>query len=439
MCPVARSGGLWRHPAFLKLWGASAISEFGSQVTALALPLIAALTLGATPWQMGLLSAAGSAPILLVGLFAGVWVDRLRRQPVLVWTDIGRGVLLLIVPLTSAFGALRIEILYAVALAVGALTVLFDVAHLSFVPSLVQREELVEANGKVEVTWSMAQVAGPGLGGLLVGWLGAAFAVLVDALSFLASALLICRIRATEPSPGAADDRRGVVADIVEGLRVVLTHPILRVLAGCSATTSLFGRMFMAVYVLFMTRDLGLGSVGVGLVFATGGLGSLAGALVAGPATRRLGPGPTMVWAQLAFGVTGLAVPLAVLVPQVALPMIVASEFGQWLAVIVYNVIARSVRQAITPDRMLGRVNATMRFMAGGALPIGALMGGAIGELIGLPLTLVVAEFGMLLAFLWLLLSPVRALRVLPAVEEARPPATSLSPVGRGQGEGPRE
>lgn len=418
--PQAGPGGLWRQGGFLRFWAASAISDVGSQVSALALPLIAALTLGATPWQMGVLSAAGSAPSLLVGLFAGVWVDRLRRRPLLITADLGRAALLVTIPLTSVLGLLRIEILYVVALSAGVLTVLFDVTYLAFVPSLVAREGLVEANGKLEATSSAARVVGPGLGGMLVGLLGAAFAVLIDALSFVASALFIAGVRVAEPAP--AGGRTGVAAEIGEGLRVVLTRPILRVLAGCSATTALFGRMFLAVYVLYMTRDLGLGSVGVGLVFATGGLGALAGALVAGPVTRRFGPGPTMITAQLLFGLTGMAVPLAVLVPRVALPMIVASEFGQWMAVTVYFVNAISVRQAMIPDRLQGRVNATMRFIAGGALPIGALIGGALGGVIGLPLTLVVAEFGMLLAFLWLLLSPVRGLRILPTIDVHREP-----------------
>ena len=390
----------------------------GSQISALALPLIAALTLGATPWQMGLLSAAGAAPILFVGLFAGVWVDRLRRRPLLIAMDIGRAATLLTIPLASALGLLRIEILYIVALLVGALSVLFSVAHLSFIPTLVERERLVEGNSKLQTTTSVAQVAGPGLGGVLVGLLGAAFAVLIDALSFLASALLIMGIRVNERSRAAAD-AGGVIAEIGEGLRVVVAHRILRVLAGCSATISLFGQMFLAVYVLYMTRDLGLGSVGVGLVFAAGGVGALVGAVVATPATRRLGPGPAMIWAQLCFGLTGMAVPLAVLMPRVALPMVVASEFGQWMALSAYYVNAVSVRQALAPDHLQGRVNATMRFMAGGMQPIGALLGGALGGLIGLPLTLVVASVGMLFAFLWLLLSPVRTLRALPAADSA--------------------
>ena len=180
VAPQAGPGGLTRHGGFLRFWAASAISDVGSQISALALPLIAALMLGATPWQMGLLSAAGSAPALLVSLFAGVWVDRFRRRRLLITADLGRAALLVTIPLASVLGLLRIEILYVVALSAGVLTVLFDVSYLAFVPSLVAREWLVEANSKLEATSAAAQVAGPGLGGLLVGMLGAAFAVLIE-------------------------------------------------------------------------------------------------------------------------------------------------------------------------------------------------------------------------------------------------------------------
>jgi MFS family permease len=415
---------LWRHREFRTFWAGSAISDVGSQVTALAVPLIAALTLDATPWQMGLLAAAGSAPILLVGLVAGVWVDRVRRRPVMIASDLGRAVLLLIVPAAALFGALRIEILYAVLLLAGALTVIFDVAHLSFVPSLVASDRLVEANSKLESTAAAAQVAGPSVAGVLVSVMSAPLALLVDALSFLASAWCVALTRVAEPAPAARGERAGVRAEIAEGVRTVFADRVLRALAGASATTILFGRMFLAVYVLYMTRVLGWSAMGVGLVFATGGLGSLAGSFVAEPLARRVGPGPTMIGAQLAFGLIGMMVPLAVLVPSVALPMIVVSEFGQWMAILVYWVHAISVRQAMTPDRVLGRVNATMRFLAGGANPIGAVIGGALGGVIGVPLTLVVASFGMLLGFLWPLLSPVRGLVAMPPTDELAPDPT---------------
>jgi MFS family permease len=407
---------LGRDGEFLKYWTASAISDVGSQITALALPLIAALTLAATPWQMGVLTAAGTAPILVVGLFAGVLVDRLRRRPVLIAADVGRAALLLTIPLATLLGALRIELLFAVAFLVGALSLLFDVAHLAFLPSLVRREDLVDGNSKLEVTAATAQVIGPGFGGALVGFIGAPFAVVIDALSFVVSGWLIKRTRATEAERPPAAARAGVWREIHEGLRTVFAQPILRALMACSATLNVFGRMFLAVYVLFMARDLGLGPVGIGLVLATGGLGSLAGALVGAPATRRFGFGPVLLASALGFGLTGLLVPLAVLVPRYALALVVAAEFGQWMAILVYYVAAISVRQALTPDRLQGRVNATIRFVAGSMLPVGALAGGALGGVIGLPLTLVVAELGTLLGVVWIAASPVRKLRALPAL-----------------------
>jgi Na+/melibiose symporter-like transporter len=321
-------------------------------------------------------------------------------------------------------GALRIELLYAVLLLTGALTVLFDVANMSLLPSLVTPDRIIEGNTKLQSTTAAAQVVGPGVGGLLVSIMTAPFALLVDALSFLVSAAFIARARVPEAAPDTRGTRAGVASEIAEGVRVVVDDRVLRALAGASATTILFGRMFMAVYVLYMTRVLGWNAMGVGLVFATGGVGSLAGSVVAERLARRFGPGPTMIGAQVAFGLIGMMVPLAVLVPSWALSMIVASEFGQWMAILVYWVNAISVRQAITPDRVLGRVNATMRFLAGGANPIGAVIGGALGGLIGVPLTLVVASFGMLLGFLWLLLSPVRTLFTMPATNPLGPPST---------------
>ena len=412
---------LWRQREFLKFWAGSAISDVGSQVTMLAVPLIAALTLDATPWQMGLLSASGGVPILLVGLFAGVWVDRLRRRPVMIATDLGRAALLLLVPLAAVTGTLRIETLYAVLLLTGALTVLFDVANMSLLPSLVTPDRIIEGNTKLQSTSAAAQVAGPGVGGVLVSLVTAPFALLVDALSFLISAAFIARTRVPETAPETRGARAGVVREIMEGIRVVIDDRVLRALAGASATTILFGRVFLAVYVLYMTRVLGLSAVGVGLVFATGGVGSLAGSVVAERLARRFGPGPTMIGAQVSFGLTGMLVPLAMLVPSWALAMIVTAEFAQWMAILIYWVNAISVRQAITPGRVLGRVNATMWFLAGGANPIGSVIGGALGGAIGVALTLVVASFGMLLGFLWLLLSPVRGLSVMPSTDHPRP------------------
>jgi MFS family permease len=423
--PRWRPTGLWRHPDFLRLWSAESISQLGSQVTLLALPLLAAITLDATPFQVGLLAALGWTPWLLFGLVAGVWVDRLPRRPLMIAADLGRAAVLATVPLAALLGLLRMEVLYTVAFLTGALTVVFDVAYLAYLPTLVARDDLVEGNSKLETSASAAQIVGPGIAGLLVRLIGAPGAILVDALSFAGSALLIGRIRVPEPARPAAgatasdpaSERRHVLREIGEGMGAVARQPILRALAAASATTNLAGYLFLSIYVLYMTDELHLSPAAVGLVFATGGVGALVGTVAAGPARARFGVGRTILGAQVLFGVTGLLVPLAVLVPAIALPLVVAAEFLQWLMVLVYDVNAVSLRQAITPDRVMGRVNATMRFLVWGMRPFGALLGGLLGGLIGLPLTLVVGELGMFVAFAWLLASPLPRLRAVPSGE----------------------
>ena len=402
--------GLWRHPGFFKLLSALTISRFGSEVSTLALPLLAALTLNASPAQMGLLSAAATAPFLLIGLFVGVWVDRMRRGPLLVASDLARAALLVAVPVSWAAGWLSMDLLYAVALGVGSLTVVFEVASMSLLPVLVGRGRLVEGIGKLEASRSLAQIGGPAIAGNLVGLLGAPVAVLVDAASYLVSAAFLVRLRAPETvSIKPPGERRRTSWEIREGLRAVFSSPVLRPLVLCSATNNLSGFVFLSVYLLYLTHDLGLGPITVGLVFALGGVGALLGALVAGPAARRFGGGRTMVSSMVLCGLSGMTIPLAVAVPALALPMVLASEFAQWMFLVVYKTGEVSMRQEVTPDRLLGRVNATERFVTYGAIPPGALLGGFLGGEIGIRATLVVGMAGMLLASSWLLFSPVRS------------------------------
>jgi MFS family permease len=409
--------GLWRHPDFVRFWAAQSVSAIGSQLSLVALPLLAALTLDASAGQMGVLAAAAGAPFLLFGLLAGVWVDRLRRRPLLVAADLGRAAVLAAVPLAALLDALSIELLWAVAFVVGGLTVVFDVAYLAYLPTLVRRDQLLEGNAKLQASASVGQVAGPGLAGALVGLLTAPAAILIDALSYLASALFLGRIRAPEAAPAPAAGRH-LRREIGEGLGAVRRDRVLRALAACSATTNLFGFAFLAIYVLYMTRELGLGATGVGLVFALGGVGALAGAVLAGPIARRLGVGRATIGAQALFGLFGLTIPLAVLVPAIALPMVAAAEFLQWLALLVYDVNAVSLRQARAPARLHGRVNATMRFLISGMQPVGSLLGGLLGGWLGLAPTLVLTSVGMMLGVLWLLASPLRTLHDLPAPDE---------------------
>ena len=405
---VAPSTALRRNRDFTNLWIAESISQVGSQLSLVALPLLAILTLAASPAQMGFLIAAGTAPALLIGLFVGVWVDRVRRRPLMVAADVLRGVLLAAVPLAWWLGLLRIEMLYTVALLTGALTVVFDVSWLTILPSVVRRGQLVEANSKLHVSASVAQVAGPGAGGLLIGLVGAPLAIIVDAVSFLLSAFFVLRVGTVERVEQSLEVGRSVRRDVVEGLSFVYRSDVLRALVYSKVIVTFSAGMFFAVYVLYMADDLGLGATAIGIVFATGGVGSLVGASLAGWLAHRASPGHSVVGGQLLFGVFGLMIPLAVLFPPIALAMIVLSETLQWMTHIVAQVNELSIRQASVPDRYLGRTNSAFQFFGRGMTPLGALAGGLLGELVGVPATLVVASVGFLVAFLFVLASPVR-------------------------------
>lgn len=413
--------GLWNHPDFVRFWVADSLSWIGSQISQLALPLIAAMTLDASAFQVGALAAAGQAPLFLFGLFTGAWVERRRRRPILIAADLGRALFLLAIPLAALIDALSMTLLYVVAFGAGVLTVFFDVSYQSYLPALVGRNRLVEANSRLEASASGAQVVGPFLGGVLVGLLTAPFAILVDVCSYLGSALFLRRIETEEPQPLPPPPGERLWRQMGDGLRFVGREPTLRALAGCSAVTNFSGWVFLAVYILFMERELGLGATAIGLVFASGGVGALIGSLLAARIAARFGTGPTLIGSQFGFGVTGLLVPLAVLIPSVGLPLVVAAEFLQWLMLLIYAINAVSLRQRIAPDAYLGRVNATFTFVARGVVPLGSLVGGVLGGVIGLPMTLVVGEIGMFLAVGWLIASPLAAAggRVEAAAGEA--------------------
>jgi MFS family permease len=411
---MARRGGLWKRPDFLKYWAGQAISQLGSQVTLLAIPLLAVLTLRATPLQMGILAAAETAPFLLTGLLAGVWADRQRRRPILIAADLGRGALLLLLPLAAWAGRLRMEHLYVIGFLVGVLTVFFEVAAQSYLPSLVPRERLVDANGKLQTTRSTAQVAGPGLAGVLVQAASAPVAILLDAASFLLSALSLWHIHVSEPVPTAHRDDVNLWREIGEGWRVVARNPILRAFAGKVAIANLGFQVLMTVFVLYATRDLGLDAAHLGLVFAAGSIGSLLGALLAERTARWCGVGPAIVGGSLLAALGLLVVPLVDGPPAVTVPLLVAALCVDGLGSVLADVHMLSVQQAITPDRLQGRVNATTRFLTWGNLPLGGIVGGALGTTIGLRPTIVVAVAAYLLSIGWLLRSPVGSLRAAP-------------------------
>jgi MFS family permease len=401
---------------FLRLWAGQTISVFGSLITGTALPFTAILALGATPVQMGLLAAAGLLPKFLVGLVAGAWVDRLPRRPLMIAADLGRAALLVTIPLAASFHHLHIEHLYVVAFLQGVLNTVFDIAYTAYLPELISRQELVEGNSRLTATASAAEFCAFGLGGWLVQWFGGPVAVLIDAATFLGSAAFLAAIRAPEPAPGERPARDAVETpdlrrEIGEGLRAVLDHPLLRSLAAATVLLDFSFRLGGTVILLFTNRTLGFPPGILGMIFAVGGVTSLLGALAAGPLTRRIGAGPTMIGGLCFTGLGVLFVPLARGATPLSAAFLVANQVVTDPAYTVYEINQVSLRQAVTPDRLLGRVNATLRFLGFGAMLLGTLLGGLLGQHAGLRATLLLGGTGTLLAAALLAISPVRDAR----------------------------
>lgn len=392
------------------------MSELGSQVSLLAIPLVAVITLHATTFEVGALTASSTAAFLIVGLPAGAWVDRLRRRNVMIWADVGRTITLGSVPLAAALGALTIWQLFAVTLLTGVLTVFFDVAYQSYLPFLVGRPNLVEANAKLQGSSSVATVAGPSLAGGLVELLKAANSVAVDAGSFVVSVLTVSSIRVREPTPKTPEERRSLRHEIAEGLSFVLAHPLLRAIAGTTSTANFFNGVQTAVEIVFLVRVLHEPPGIIGLLFGAGSVGGILGAFTAGYFAKFLGGARATVYAMFFSGIGGLVLPLST--RGVGVILFATGLFSSSFGALVYNVNQVSFRQRLCPERLLGRMNATMRFMVWGSLPLGGLLGGALGVNIGLRNTLWVAGVGGTLAIGWLVFSPMRAMRDYPVEHE---------------------
>jgi hypothetical protein len=406
-------GELLRHRDFRRLWAGESVSELGSQVSVLAVPLVAVRALHATTFQVGLLTAASTAAFLLVGLPAGAVVDRLRRRPVMVIADIGRMLALGSVPVTYALGRLGLLQLYLVTLLAGVLTVFFDVAYQSYLPSLVGLDHIVEGNAKLTGSSQVAQVAGPSLAGGLIQAIGGPYAVAVDAGSFLFSGLAVTSIRTAESPPQREGEQpRRIAGEIAEGLRFVFGHPLLRAIAATTATANFFSGIGSAVEIVFLVRAVHAAPGIIGLLFAAGSVGGLLAAFAASAVARRIG-GARATIVGIFVGAGGLLIPLTR--PGLGLLLFAAGFFAVAFGAVLYNINQVSFRQRLCPERLLGRMNATMRFVVWGVLPLGALAGGAIGTALGLRPTLWLAAAGNALAGLWLVFSPLRRMRDFPA------------------------
>ncbi len=422
---------LWRHRDFMLLWSGQTVSEVGSSVTVLALPLLAVISLDATTFQVGLLTACTSLAFLLVALPAGAWVDRWRRKPVLVWGDLGRVVLLGSIPVAKALGVLGLPQLYVVASLTGVLTVFFDVAYQSYLPALVDADELVDANGKIGASQSFAQVAGPALAGLLVAGLGAAYAVVVDAVSFLVSAGATSAIRRTEPTPPPRPPGRRLRDEIREGLAFVVRHPILKRIVGCTATANFFSSAYVAVEAVFLVRVLHARPGVIGLVFSLTAVGGLLGGVFAGRIADRVGSARAIWVSQVLTGPFALLAAFAF--PGWGVALVAVAGFCTSLGAVVYNVGQVSYRQAICPADLMGRMNASVRFIVWGTMPLGGLAGGILGTVIGVRATVFVAGLGMWAAALWLVFSPLFGMRDIPDVPGAPSGPVLSEAIGAGR------
>jgi MFS family permease len=413
-----RRGGLWHHRDFRRLWIGETVSQFGTMVSQLALPLVAILVLHASTFQVGLLATFEMLAFLVVGLPAGAWVDRMRYRWVLVVNDLLRAAALGSIPLAQALGGLTIGQLYAVALVTGVCTVFFDVAYQSYLPQLVDRGALVEGNAKLQASESVAQIAGPGVGGVLIQALTAPYAVLVDAVSFLWSATWVVAIRQRPARPQRKPDR-SLRREIGQGLRFVLGNRLLRAIAMCTGSSNLFSNLSFPVYYILLARSLHLSPGIIGLFTSVGAVGGLLGSLAASRFARRVGQGPA-IWISIA-----VALPAAYVTPFVhrnwTLGLLAAAQLVWWGGVVVYNITQVSFRQGLCPPDLLGRMNATMRFLVWGTIPLGAFLGGVLGATIGVRPTLLVAAIGGSLCVLPVFFSPLRHMRELPRYAEPEP------------------
>ncbi len=425
-----RRPSLWRQRDFMKLWSGQTISQFGDEITMLAIPLLAIEILGAGALEMGILGVVRFLPWIFFTLPAGVWVDRMRRRPILIGADVARAALLASIPVAFIGDWLTLVQVYVVAFVAGTLEVFFDVAYQSYLPSIVERDELVEGNSKLELSRAGSSVVGPTVAGFLIEAIRAPFAIAFDAISYLGAALFIAFIGRKEDGPAPHDPAEGARPTMWQearaGIGYVFSNRYLRSIAACTGTANLFGNISGAVLLLYIASEEGmnLSPGAIGLIFALGNIGVLLGALTGGRLAKAIGVGPTIIVSSVLAGGATFAVPLAPRDDPFWFLVIGGVILGY--GVVAYNVNQVGLRQAITPDRMLGRMNATMRLIVWGTIPIGALIGGVLGTILsnafgtadGLQLVLWVSAIGGSLAFLPVLFSPVRSLREIPAQAE---------------------
>ena len=402
-------GRVWRESDFVKLWTGQTISQMGSRISRDGIPLAAVLVLGATPLQMGYLGGASGIAILIFGLFAGAWADRLRRRPLMILTDLARAGVLASIPVAACLHRRTMGHLYAAAAVTGILTVLFDISYQAYVPALVNEDNILEANSKLALTESIAEVAGPGVTGVLVQLITAPMAILFDAVSFVVSAVSLSLIRRAEPPPERRE-HADILHEIREGLTVAWRNPILRAIALRTGTAAFFMGFISSLYMVFAIRELRLTPAVLGMIISVGGVTSLFGAVAAERVARRFGVGPSIIGAAMLTGIAALLIPLARGPVVVCAAVLGVSQLLD-VAWPVYNINELTLRQSVTPNHLLGRANAAIHLLFQGILPAGALAGGVLAQATSMRTTMLIGSTGYLLSTMWLIFSPVRKLQ----------------------------
>ncbi len=404
---------LLRNRNFLWFWSGDTISQLGAQFSQLALPVLAVSLLGASEFEVGVLGAAQTAAFLLVGLPAGAWIDRMLKRRVMIAADLVRAVALAALPALWFAGLLQMWHLYALGAIIGVATVFFDVSHQSYPPILLPGSQIGTANARLEATAQIARIGGPGLAGALLAVVSAPILLLADGISYLFSAFAIWRVRDTEQRSDPAD-RQPLVTEIGEGLKFVFGHPLLRRIVATTGTTNFFSMIVFTLEAILILRELGFEPWVLGVVFSAGSVGGLLGALATPWITKRIGEGTALSLSAIGFGVAIFGLPLAGLFPGAAIPILIAATFIESFLVLLYNITQVTMRQRLCPPRLLGRMNASIRFVVWGVMPIGALLSGVLGTTIGTLPTMFIGAIGTVFGAVFVVFSPLTTMKVLP-------------------------
>lgn len=411
---IQRGGRLWSHRDFNRLWVSDTVSQFGNQFTGLAFPVLAVLTLKAEAFQLGLLNALQTLAFPTLGLFVGVLADRLKKRPIMIICNLGRMAALASIPVAYFLLNLTLMQLFAVALINGIFTVFFDVCYQSYLPILIDREDLIEGNSKLQTSASAAQVIGPGVAGFIYQFIGGALTIAADAIGYFVSAMSLISINMSEPKPNRTQNDSHFFLEMKEGLQSVFNNPIIWRLTVCTATSNLGSAVVGAVFVIFLLKSLGFTPVILGLYGVVGAVGFLLGTVMTPTITRRLGLGRTIVLSVVIPGINMGAV-LALHGPAFLIVASISLITG--FTVSLYNINQVSLRQTIVPDRLQGRMNATVRTVNWGTMPLGAVIGGILGSTIGLVGTILIGGALQGAAVLWILSRHIIPLKEIPKGE----------------------